>query len=171
MTEPESPQPQPEASSNTPTRADTPPKGVRLGIDVGTVRVGVAASDPDGILATPVTTLARDVEAGLDIAEILRLVADRNVVEVAVGLPKTLRGRDGMSALDARAYARTIEQRLAPIPVVLVDERLTSVTANRILAERRVPGKSRRAVVDQIAAVEILQTRLDAIRARVGSHG
>jgi putative Holliday junction resolvase len=150
---------------------DTPPRGVRLAVDVGTVRVGVAVSDPDGILATPVVTLARDTESAGDIDEIATLVAERSVVEVVVGLPRTLRGRDGTSAHLARQYAADLAPRIAPVPVVLVDARMTSVTANRILAERRVPGRSRRAVVDQIAAVEILQSRLDELRARRGDHG
>jgi putative Holliday junction resolvase len=150
---------------------DTPPRGVRLAVDVGTVRVGVAVSDPDGILATPVVTLARDTESARDIDEIATLVAERGVVEVVVGLPRTLRGRDGTSAHLARQYAADLAPRIAPVPVVLVDERMTSVTANRILSERRVPGRSRRAVVDQIAAVEILQSRLDELRARRGDHG
>lgn len=150
---------------------DTPPRGVRLGVDVGTVRVGVAVSDPDGILATPVVTLARDAEHGRDLDEIVTLVAERGVVEVVVGLPRTLRGRDGTSAQAAREYAAALSPRIAPVPVVLVDERLTSVKANRILAEQRVPGRSRRAVVDQIAAVEILQTRLEAVRRWAGGRG
>jgi putative Holliday junction resolvase len=116
-------------------------------------------------------TLARDTESARDIDEIATLVAERSVVEVVVGLPRTLRGRDGTSAQFARQYAADLAPRIAPVPVVLVDERLTSVTANRILVERRVPGRSRRAVVDQIAAVEILQSRLDELRARRGDHG
>lgn len=147
-------------------RGATVRKGVRLGVDVGTVRVGVAVSDPDGILATPEETLARDVEASSDLDALVELVAERQVVEVAVGLPRTLRGADGASAQSARQYAASLQSRIAPVPVVLVDERLTSVYANRVLAERRVPGKARRAVVDQIAAVGILQSRLDEIRAR-----
>lgn len=145
---------------------EKPPRGVRLGVDVGTVRVGVAVSDPDGILATPVETLARDTDAQSDIDTLVALVTERRVVEVVVGLPRTLRGADGASALAARHYAAALSARVAPVPIVLVDERLTSVYANRVLAERRVPGKARRAVVDQIAAVGILQSRLDEIRAR-----
>jgi putative Holliday junction resolvase len=154
-----------------PADHDTPLRGVRLAVDVGTVRVGVAVSDPDGILATPVATLARDTDSAGDIDEISALVAERGAVEVVVGLPRTLRGRDGTSAQAARRYAADLAQRIAPVPVVLVDERMTSVTANRILAERRVPGRSRRAVVDQLAAVEILQSRLDELRAARASHG
>lgn len=139
---------------------------MRLGVDVGTVRVGVAVSDPDGILATPEQTLARDADAQSDLDALAALVAEREVVEVVVGLPRTLRGADGVSARAARQYAGALAARIAPVPVVLVDERLTSVHANRVLAERRVPGKARRAVVDQLAAVGILQSRLDGLRAR-----
>lgn len=154
-----------------PDQGDTPPRGVRLGVDVGTVRVGVASSDPDGILATPVATLARDEDGGSDVADIVHLTEELSVVEVVVGLPRTLRGRDGTSAAFARKYAAELADRISPVPVVLVDERMTSVTANRVLAERHVPGKSRRAVVDQIAAVEILQARLDAIRVMRRARG
>jgi putative Holliday junction resolvase len=137
--------------------------GVRLGVDVGTVRVGVAASDPHGILATPVVTLDRD-ETGLsDIKELVAIVAQRSAVEVVVGLPLTLRGADGAAAAAARSYAAVLAEHVAPVPVVLVDERLSTVSAHRTLAERRVPGRARRAVVDQLAAVEILQARLDQL--------
>lgn len=145
---------------------DTPQRGVRLGVDVGSVRVGVAVCDPDGILATPEVTLARDPDTATDIDAIAALVVEREVVEVVVGLPRTLRGVDGASALAARQYAQALEQRVAPVPVVLVDERLTSVQANRVLTRQRVPGRARRLIVDQIAAVEILQTRLDGLRRR-----
>jgi putative Holliday junction resolvase len=137
--------------------------GVRLAVDVGTVRVGVAASDPHGILASPVTTLDRD-EAGLsDIKELVAIVAQRSAVEVVVGLPLTLRGADGAAAAAARSYAATLAEHIAPVPVVLVDERLSTVSANRTLAQRQVPGRRRRAVVDQLAAVEILRARLDQL--------
>lgn len=148
-----------------------PDLGVRLGIDVGSVRVGVAISDPDGILATPVATVARDAAESADIAEIARLVADRAVVEVVVGLPMTLRGTSGPAAAAARDYAGQLGARIAPVPVVFVDERLSSVEANRVLFERKVPGRSRRKVVDQIAAVTILQTRLDELRRRQVTGG
>lgn len=139
------------------------PRGVRLGIDVGSVRVGVAISDPGGILATPVGTLARDTSRLTDIAEVTALVQDREVVEVVIGLPRSLSGKSGAAVEAARAYGRLVSERVAPVPVVFVDERLTSVTANRVMAERGVKQRNRRAVVDQIAAVEILQSRLDAL--------
>ncbi len=146
-----------------------PRTGVRLGVDVGTVRIGVAISDPGGVLATPVVTLARDEETSRDLDELAALVVERHVVEVSVGLPRTLRGADGSAARAARSYAAALRDRISPVPVVLVDERLSSVQANRVLAERRVPGRSRRAVVDQLAAVTILQTRLDRLRTAGGA--
>jgi putative Holliday junction resolvase len=135
---------------------------VRLGVDVGTVRVGVAASDPSGLLATPVGTLPRG--AG-DRDEIAALVADRAAMEVVVGLPVSLSGREGPAARGARAYAAGLAARLSPVPVRLVDERLTTLGAERVLRERGVRGRARRAVVDQVAAVVILQAALDAERA------
>ncbi|HEV2888746.1 MAG TPA: Holliday junction resolvase RuvX [Frankiaceae bacterium] len=126
-------------------------------MDVGSVRVGVAASDPDGILATPVATLPR-AEA-LD--GLVALVAEREAVEVVVGHPRHLSGAAGASARDAEAFAESLRERL-DVPVTLVDERLTTVTATRTLAERGVRGRAQRAVVDQAAAVAILQSALDA---------
>jgi putative Holliday junction resolvase len=132
-------------------------RGVRIGVDVGTVRVGVAASDPDGILATPVATLAR--AASLD--GVAALVAEREAVEVVVGHPRHLSGATGASARDAEEWAAALRARVEPVPVRLVDERLTTVSATRTLAERGVRGKAQRAVVDQAAAVAILQSALD----------
>jgi len=131
--------------------------GVLLGVDVGTVRVGVAVSDPSGILATPVATLPR-AEA-LD--GVVALVAEREAVEVVGGHPRHLSGAAGASARDAEAFAASLRERVG-VPVTLVDERLTTVTATRTLAERGVRGKAQRAVVDQAAAVAILQSALDA---------
>jgi putative Holliday junction resolvase len=144
---------------------DDPGSGRRLGVDVGSVRVGVALSDPSAFLATPLVTLARDEKGGKDLAELLRLAAEHEVVEIVVGLPRTLAGRHGPAAVAAEGYAATLAEQVAPIPVRLTDERLTTVTASRVLAERGVRGKKQRAVVDQAAAVEILQSWLDA-RAR-----
>jgi len=146
-------------------------RGVRLGVDVGTVRVGVAVSDPDGILATPLATLARDSKAGeaaipTDISEIMRLAREHESVEVVVGLPLTLAGAEGPAATQARAYARQLADAVAPIPVRLADERMSTAVASRRLSERGVRGRRQRAVVDQVAAVEILQGWLDLSRRR-----
>jgi putative Holliday junction resolvase len=139
--------------------------GRRLGVDFGEVRVGVALSDPSGILATPLVTLTRDRSRGTDLEALAALVAEHEVVEVVVGLPRTLAGRQGPAAQAATEYARALTDRLGDaVPVRLTDERLTTVTAARVLAERGVRGRKQRAVVDQAAAVEILQSWLDARR-------
>jgi putative holliday junction resolvase len=144
-------------------------RGVRLGIDVGQVRVGVAICDPDGILATPLVTLRRDRnarngEVPADIRELSQLVDEHHCVEVVVGLPVTLAGMEGLAAAQARTYAQQLADEIAPVPVRLADERMSTVTATRRLAERGVRGRRQRAVIDQAAAVEILQRWLDARR-------
>lgn len=146
-------------------------RGRRLGVDVGQVRVGVAVSDPDGILATPLVTLARDGYAAdeavpADISELARLVEQHGIVEVVVGLPVTLAGGHGPAAINAKAYADQLAQVIAPVPVRLTDERMSTVVASRRLSERGVRGRRQRAVVDQAAAVEILQSWLEAQRRR-----
>jgi putative Holliday junction resolvase len=131
-------------------------------VDVGSVRVGVALSDPAPVLATPLVTLSRDERSGKDIDRLSELVVEHEVVEVVVGLPRTLAGRHGPAAEAAVAYATVLAERVGPVPVRLGDERLTTVTASRMLSQRVVKGKKQRAVVDQAAAVEILQAWLDA---------
>ncbi len=153
---------------------------MRVGVDVGSVRVGLAASDPSGLLATPVRTVARDrsesavpdtgaadaaaQDPAADIAEVAAFVAEVSALEVVVGLPRTLAGDEGPAAGEARQYARRLAVRVAPVPVRLVDERLTTVDAHRSLRESGVAGRRQRAVVDQAAAVLILQAALDAER-------
>jgi putative holliday junction resolvase len=139
-------------------------RGVRLGVDVGQVRVGVAVSDPDGVLATPLATLARDVEGESDLAELAREALDRHAVEVVVGLPRSLSGEEGLAARAARDYAAALHRRLDGVPVRLVDERLTTVDAHRALHASGVKGRQHRSRVDQAAAVLILQSALDAER-------
>jgi putative Holliday junction resolvase len=143
---------------------DDPGRGRRLGIDVGTVRIGVATCDPDGILATPVETVRRD-RTDKHVKRLARLVDELDVVEVVVGLPRTLAERTGPSAVDAIGVADTLAVRIAPIPVRLTDERLTTVTAQRSLREAGIKAKGQRAMIDQAAAVGILQTWLDQRRA------
>lgn len=139
--------------------------GVRLGIDVGSVRVGVAASDPGGILASPVVTLARDVRENSDVTRLAGLVAELEAIEVVIGLPHSMTGREGPAAVGARAYAHLVAAAIAPVPVRLIDERLTTVSAHRALGESGVRGRQRRAVIDQQAAVTLLQAALDGLRA------
>ncbi len=135
-------------------------RGRRLGVDVGSVRVGVALSDPDGLIATPLVTLAR---ADGSAAAVAALVAEHGAVGVVVGLPRTLAGREGPAAEAARAFAVELEQVL-DVPVELSDERLTTVVATRQLRESGRRGRRQRAVVDQVAAVGILQGWLDRNR-------
>jgi putative Holliday junction resolvase len=149
--------------------ADGVPPGRVLGVDVGAVRVGVALSDPAGTLATPLVTLDRDEATWSDLDRLVELVTEHEVVEVVVGLPRTLAGREGPAAQAARAYVDDLREVLAEnsrtdLPVTLADERLTTVTATRMLSDRGVKGRAQRRVIDQAAAVEILQTWLDARR-------
>lgn len=139
-----------------------PGPGRRLAVDVGSVRVGVALSDPGPVLASPLVTLSRDEGSGGDLGRLAELVAEYEVVEVVVGLPRTLAARHGSAAEAAVEYADALRARVHPVPVRLADERLTTVSASRMLSERGVRGKRQRAVVDQAAAVEILQAWLDA---------
>jgi putative Holliday junction resolvase len=140
--------------------------GVRLGVDVGTVRVGLARSDPAGLLATPLETVARrGREAGADVTRIAELVTLCEAIEVVVGLPRSLSGDEGASARAARAYAVAIARRVTPVPVRLVDERLSTVSAHQHLRAAGVKARRQRPVVDQAAAVVILQSALDAERA------
>lgn len=138
--------------------------GVWLGVDVGTVRVGVARSDPGGVLASPLVTLARDVTHGTDVTELARLVGEHGAAGVVVGLPRTLRGEEGSAARLARAYGAELAARIAPVPVEFADERLTTVSAQRKLRQSGVRDRAGRAVIDQAAAVELLQDWLDARR-------
>jgi putative Holliday junction resolvase len=141
-----------------------PGRGRRLGIDVGSVRIGVASSDPDGILATPVETVRRG-RSGTHVRRLAELAAEFEAVEVIVGLPRTLADRTGPSAQDAIELAEALARRVAPTPVRLADERLTTVSAQRSLRAAGVRAKEQRAVIDQAAAVAILQSWLDQRRA------
>ncbi|WP_204807688.1 Holliday junction resolvase RuvX [Mycobacterium riyadhense] len=145
-----------------------PRRGRSLGIDVGKVRIGVASSDPDGILATPLETVRRD-RSGKHLKRLAALVAELEAVEVIVGLPRTLADRIGPSAQDAIDLADALAERIAPTPVRLADERLTTVSAQRSLREAGVRARDQRAVIDQAAAVAILQSWLDQRRAGAGS--
>lgn len=135
--------------------------GVRVGIDPGDARIGVATSDPSGVLATPVETVRR---GSGDLRRVARIVEEREAVEVVVGLPRSLSGREGPAAEKVRDFAARLARRVAPVPVRLCDERLTTVSAESILRDQGRRGARRRAVVDQAAAVLILQTALDTER-------
>ena len=140
--------------------------GVRVGIDVGTVRIGVARSDFHGMLATPVETVPRqkDPAAAADLGRITAIVAELDAVEVIVGLPLALSGRHTASTEDAVAFAGTLAGAVA-IPVRLVDERLSTVSAQAALRTVGRSTRTQRPVVDQVAATIILQHALDTERA------
>jgi putative holliday junction resolvase len=150
-----------------PDAATDPGRGRRLAVDVGSVRIGVASSDPDGILATPVETVARAKQnargGGLapDIVRIAEIVREYEAVEVIVGLPRTLRGEKGTAATLAMAFADRLRTVIAPVPIRLSDERLTTVSAARALRDSGVRARGQRQVIDQAAAVSILQGWLD----------
>jgi putative Holliday junction resolvase len=135
--------------------------GVRLGLDPGDARIGVARSDPSGFLATPVETVLRGKG---DLARIARLASEEEAVEIVVGLPRSLSGGEGPAAVKTRAFAERLAARVAPVAVRLVDERLTTVSAEAMLRDRGKKGQQRRAVVDMAAAVMILQHALDTER-------
>lgn len=140
-------------------------EGVRLGIDAGSVRIGVARSDPAGLLAVPVETVRqRNGERDAALDRIAEIAAEHEAVEVIVGMPTSLSGQEGPSGRAAREFATALASRLRPLVVRLVDERFSTVTAERTLLGRGVRGSARRDVVDQEAAVVILQAALDAER-------
>ena len=136
--------------------------GVRLGIDYGSARIGVARSDPDGVLASPLTTVPRGPG---DVDSLVSLTLTHQAIEVVVGLPTSLSGRDGAAAVAARDFAATLAGRLNPLPVRLVDERFTTVLAHDALRQGGKGSRARRPVVDQAAAALLLQGALDAERA------
>ncbi|HYI52247.1 MAG TPA: Holliday junction resolvase RuvX [Microbacterium sp.] len=132
-------------------------RGVRLGVDVGKARVGVARCDPDGMLATPVETVARD-EASID--RIVALAREYDASELLVGLPLNMRGEDTASTTDAREFAAALAAASAR-PVRLVDERLSTVSAHAALRDSGRTQRKSRSIVDQVAAVVLLQHALD----------
>ena len=139
--------------------------GVRLGIDVGSVRIGVAVSDPRGALAVPVETVPRaSNRSGADLDRISALVAEYDAVAVVVGLPLSLSGAEGAAAEAARAFAKRLARRLGDTPVSFVDERLSTVTALRDLRGAGMNGRESRGRVDAAAAAILLQAALDIAR-------
>lgn len=142
--------------------------GVRLGVDVGEARVGLAATDPDALLATPVMTLRRDPNKGSDLRMLTKIVADRSVTFVYVGLPLSLSGAETPSTQKARDYAQALSERLAQAElqaeVRLVDERLSTVSAADKMRASGVQSKDQRDRIDQAAAVEILEHALEIRR-------
>jgi putative Holliday junction resolvase len=135
--------------------------GARLAVDVGRVRIGVAVSDPDGLLAVPLATVPRGPG---DLAALAAMGRDRAVGGYIVGLPRTLSGSEGPAALECRRFAEALARVVSPSPVSLVDERLTTAAATTALRGAGLSSRSSRPVVDQVAASTLLQGALDAWR-------
>lgn len=135
--------------------------GARLGVDVGTVRVGIARSDPEGMMAVPVETLSRDTA----LTAIARLVEELSPLEVIVGLPLSLSGSHTPSTNDAEAFAMELAKALS-VPVRMIDERLSTVQAHANLRGAGKSSESQREMIDQAAAVILLQHALDSERAQ-----
>ncbi|MFJ5957184.1 Holliday junction resolvase RuvX [Paenarthrobacter sp. NPDC092416] len=152
------------------TNSDVYPRGIKLGVDVGTVRVGLAICDPDGILATPFKTVGRDAKKNSDIRVVVKQAVELSAVQIFVGLPRTMKGEERGSAQMATEYAELLAAELsrsgAAVPVNLVDERLSTVTAHRNLHEAGMSSRNHRKVVDQVAAAGILQHAIDMQKAR-----
>lgn len=136
-------------------------RGVRVAVDPGTTRIGIARSDPDGILAVPAATVLRGKG---DLDAIARVVAEAEAIMVFVGHPITLAGAEGPAAAAARALAEDLARVVEPVPVRLVDERLSTAQSQRRMAEAGRSQRRTRSVLDQQAAVSILQQVLDAER-------
>lgn len=132
-------------------------RGIRLGIDVGKARVGVARCDPDGMLAVPVETVPR---SDTSIDRIAELAAEWEPIEIVVGLPVNMRGEDTPSTQDARGFAALLARR-TDVQVRMVDERLSTVTAHAALRSSGRNQKNSRSIVDQVAAVVLLQHAVD----------
>lgn len=143
-------------------------RGRRLGLDVGTARIGVASCDPDGILATPVETI-RVVSGGPDWAQELRrlreLVEEYDAIGIVVGLPISLKGRETASTEMARSFVAALAQTDPELSVEFADERLTTVTASAALHGAGRNTKKQRNVIDQAAAVVLLQAWIESRRA------
>lgn len=142
-------------------------RGVRLAVDLGSVRIGVAACDPSGLLAFPLETVRRG--AG-DVERLAALAVEHEVLELLLGLPRNLSGREGEAARTVREFAATLAA-VAPCPVRLVDERLSTVTAGSQMRAAGVNSKKGRSAIDQAAAVVFLQTALDSERANGNAPG
>src|ERR1700685_318647 len=139
--------------------------GVRLAVDPGTVRIGVARSAPNGVLAPPLTVVKR---AKADLDALASLAATEEAMEILVGLPRSLSGREGPAALSARKFAADLAARVAPLPVRLVDERFTTSTAHEALRAGGHDSRDRRQTVDSAAAAVLLEAALESER-RTGS--
>ena len=138
-----------------------PPRGVLIGLDLGSKTIGVAASDPDRRVAAPVETISRQ-RFNLDAQRILDLAAERRAAGLVLGLPINMDGSEGPRAQATRAFARNLA-RLTALPIALWDERLSTAAAERALIAADASRAKRRTVIDQHAAAYILQGALDRL--------
>lgn len=139
-------------------------RGRRLGIDPGAVRVGLAVSDPDGILATPLDTLKRDRKARTDLDRLAEYVDEYEIVQIIIGRPVGLSGTAGRAVTAADEYADLVAERFPNVQVTRHDERFTTVSASHRLRGAGLDARAQRGVIDQAAATEILQSWLDTAR-------
>ena len=139
-----------------------PPRGSLLGLDLGTKTIGIASSDPDRRLAAPVETIARK-QFTPDAQRILSLASARNVVGFVLGLPVNMDGSEGPRAQASRAFARNLA-KLTELPITLWDERLSTAAVEREMIAMDMSRARRAEVIDQQAAVFILQGALDRLR-------
>ena len=135
--------------------------GVRLAVDPGSVRIGVARSDPGGVLATPLTVVRQGKRALDALAE---LATAEEAMEILVGLPRSLSGREGPAAAGAKRFAANLAARVAPLPVRLVDERFTTATAHDALRAGGHDSRARRQTIDAAAAAVLLEAALESER-------
>ena len=142
--------------------------GRRLGIDVGDARIGVASCDPHGMIATPVETVSAGDTA---IGRLVELATEYEVIECVVGLPLGLSGKEGPASAKVRDCANECAAAVLPISVRLVDERMSTITAQSQLHASGKNTKKSRSVIDQAAAVVILQTAIDAEKLRGQAPG
>jgi putative Holliday junction resolvase len=140
------------------------PAGRALAVDLGTRRIGLAVCDSIGTMAFPHAVVERSGDPARDRAEIVRAVEETGARTVVVGLPLSLDGTDGPAARQARAEAEELAGSLGAVPVVLFDERLTTVSAQAALGQAGRRGRAAREVVDSAAAAVLLQAWLDAGR-------
>jgi putative Holliday junction resolvase len=141
-----------------------------LGVDFGSKRIGIATSDATGLLASPLTVLDRSGDMKRDHKRIADLVVEEEAVAVVVGLPVDLSGKNGIAAQHVLAETEVLATVL-DVPVLTYDERMTTATANRQLADLGVSTKKRRTSIDKYAAAVILQSYLDSRRSAGDERG
>ncbi len=139
--------------------------GVRIAVDFGSVRVGVAKSDPAGKIALPLTTITGDE---LAVEKLVQLTTNEAAEVVYVGLPLNLKGQVTQSAKKALSFAEELSRKIAPIPVLMIDERFTSTTATKQLQDAGLTSRQSRGLVDQVSALGLLEQALQ-IEDRTGT--